>query len=159
MSRLYLSHQGRVRIILNGIIFIGLIIIFRLFYIQVLNANGSGTGSFPSIDMGNGLIPTEIRYSSNNSNQDITLDPAGTGRVAVNSSLIPVDTAQESLGLATKQWLTVFAGTGTFGTTSANSSLHNPGSAPGSPTNGMIYYDSTAHKFKGYANGAWVDLH
>ena len=40
MSRLYLSHQGRVRIILNGIIFIGLIIIFRLFYIQVLNANG-----------------------------------------------------------------------------------------------------------------------
>jgi hypothetical protein len=97
--------------------------------------------------------------SSNNSNQDITLDPAGTGRVAVNSSLIPVDTAQESLGLATKQWLTVFASTGTFGTTSANSSLHNPGSAPGSPTNGMIYYDSTAHKFKGYANGAWVDLH
>ena len=25
-------------------------------------------------------------------------------------------------------------------------------------TNGMMYYDSTLHKFKGYANGAWVTL-
>ena len=40
MSRLYLSHQDRVRIILNGIIFIGLVVILRLFYIQVLNAEG-----------------------------------------------------------------------------------------------------------------------
>ena len=40
MSRLYLSHQYRVRIILNGIIFVGLIIILRFFYIQVLNAEG-----------------------------------------------------------------------------------------------------------------------
>ena len=29
-------------------------------------------------------------------------------------------------------------------------------SAPSSPTNGQIWYDSTNHKFKGYANGAWV---
>ena len=32
-------------------------------------------------------------------------------------------------------------------------------SAPVSPANGTIYYDTTTHKFKGYANGAWVDLH
>ena len=31
--------------------------------------------------------------------------------------------------------------------------------APASPENGVIYYDSTTHKFRGYANGAWVDLH
>lgn len=35
----------------------------------------------------------------------------------------------------------------------------NPLSTPSSPLNGMIYYDSSTHKFRGYANGAWVDLH
>ena len=56
--------------------------------------------------------------------------------------------------------LTIFGGTVTASTSvSAGHTLHNPGTAPGSPTNGMIYYDSTAHKFKGRANGAWVDLH
>ncbi len=29
-------------------------------------------------------------------------------------------------------------------------------SAPSSPANGDIWYDSTEHKFKGRANGAWV---
>lgn len=29
-------------------------------------------------------------------------------------------------------------------------------SAPSSPANGQIWYDSSNHKFKGYANGAWV---
>jgi len=29
-------------------------------------------------------------------------------------------------------------------------------SAPSSPANGRIWYDSSNHKFKGYANGAWV---
>lgn len=31
--------------------------------------------------------------------------------------------------------------------------------APALPENGVIYYDSATHKFRGYANGAWVDLH
>jgi len=31
-------------------------------------------------------------------------------------------------------------------------------SAPSSPTNGDIYYDSTLHKLRLYANGAWVEL-
>jgi len=29
-------------------------------------------------------------------------------------------------------------------------------SAPSSPANGDIWYDSANHKFRGYANGAWV---
>lgn len=28
-----------------------------------------------------------------------------------------------------------------------------------SPQNGMIFYNSTTHKFQGYANGTWIDLH
>ena len=98
--------------------------------------------------------------SSTTSNENIVLDPAGTGHVSVDSDVQPSADAQKNLGSATKQWLTIFGGTVTASTSvSAGHTLHNPGTAPGSPSNGMIYYDSTAHKFKGYANGAWVDLH
>ena len=31
--------------------------------------------------------------------------------------------------------------------------------APALPTNGMIWYDTSTHIFKGYANGAWVNFH
>lgn len=39
--------------------------------------------------------------------------------------------------------------------------LHLDGTAgaPSTPANGSIYYDSTLHKFRGYANGAWVNFH
>ena len=98
--------------------------------------------------------------SSTTTNESITLDPAGTGHVSVASDIKPTADAQKSLGSASLQWLTIFGGTVTASTSvSAGHTLHNPGTAPASPTNGMIYYDSTAHKFKGRANGAWVDLH
>lgn len=43
----------------------------------------------------------------------------------------------------------------------ANGTLHlTPMSAaPSSPENGQIYYDSSTARFRGYAGGAWVDLH
>lgn len=34
-----------------------------------------------------------------------------------------------------------------------------PQAEPSPAQNGMIYYDQTSNKFRGYANGAWVDLH
>ena len=39
MSRLYLFHQKRIRCVLNALIFIGIVIIFRFFYIQILKAD------------------------------------------------------------------------------------------------------------------------
>ena len=98
--------------------------------------------------------------SSTNSNENITLDPAGTGSVMVASDVLPNANGTKSLGSAGAQWLTVFTNTATTTSTSADKvQLNAQGSAPSSPTNGMIYYNSSDHKFKGYANGVWVDLH
>ena len=98
--------------------------------------------------------------SSTTSNENITLDPAGTGSVIVASDVLPNANGTKSLGSAGAQWLTVFTNTATTTSTSADKvQLNAQSSAPSSPTNGMIYYNSSDHKFKGYANGVWVDLH
>lgn len=34
-----------------------------------------------------------------------------------------------------------------------------PTTAPGTPTDGMVYYDSGTNKLRVRASGAWVDLH
>ncbi len=39
MTKTYLYHQSRVRQVINGILIFGLIILFRFFYIQILQAN------------------------------------------------------------------------------------------------------------------------
>ena len=78
----------------------------------------------------------------------------------VASDVLPNANGTKSLGSASAQWLTVFTNTATTNSTSANQvQLNATGSAPSSPVNGMIYYNSSDHKFKGYANGVWVDLH
>jgi len=116
----------------------------------------SGTGEFLVED----ISIQGATISSTDSNENITLDPAGTGNVTVASDILPNANGTKSLGSASAQWLTVFTNTATTSSTSANTvQLNAQGSAPGTPVNGMVYYDSSTHKFKGYANGGWVDLH
>lgn len=58
------------------------------------------------------------------------------------------------------------AGDGVAGVTATQTLTHKtltsptitPGSAPGSPTEGMIYYDSTTHHFLGWTGSAWQQL-
>ena len=49
---------------------------------------------------------------------------------------------------------------GTLAHIASNGGLQHPtlSSAPSSPANGQTYYNTTDHKLKLYANGAWVDL-
>lgn len=37
--------------------------------------------------------------------------------------------------------------------------LHSLDADPSTGENGDMYYNTTTHKFRGYANGAWIDLH
>ena len=98
--------------------------------------------------------------STTSSNENIILDPAGAGSVVVASDILPNANGTKSLGSASSQWLTVFTNTATTTSTSADKvQLNAQGSAPSGAVNGMIYYDSSDHKFKGYANGVWVNLH
>ena len=46
--------------------------------------------------------------SSTTTNENIVLDPAGTGAVSVASDIKPSADAQKSLGSASLQWLTIF---------------------------------------------------
>jgi hypothetical protein len=39
--------------------------------------------------------------------------------------------------------------------TPSNGTVFTPSGAPASPTEGMLYYDSTAHKLKVYTGAAW----
>jgi len=50
--------------------------------------------------------------------------------------------------------------TGTLAHIASNGGLQHPAlsSNPSSPANGQTYYNTTDHKLKLYANGAWVDL-
>lgn len=62
-----------------------------------------------------------------------------------------LDFATTAVGAASRRTIVQFRANGTLHLVPASS-------APSSPENGQIYYDSTLGKFRGYAAGAWADL-
>ena len=82
-----------------------------------LYANGSSiftnTVFSGNIDLGNLYIDNET-IGGLNADQDIILSPAGTGRVAHTSAVIPTVTNAYSLGTETERWSNVYIGPSTI---------------------------------------------
>ena len=86
-------------------------------------------------------------------------------RDAANSAWVTVGTlASASLGLATLASPS-FTGTATFagnidmsGTGAIDVAAGTTGQRPGTPSNGMIRYNTTDNQFEGYADGAWGEI-
>ena len=86
-------------------------------------------------------------------------------RDAANSAGVTVGTlASASLGLATLASPS-FTGTATFagnidmsGTGAIDVAAGTTGQRPGTPSNGMIRYNTTDNQFEGYADGAWGEI-
>ena len=87
-------------------------------------------------------------------NEDIILDPAGTGKLIVASSIEPQTTASYTLGSTSKEFSNVYSDLLTADTLA----LNGLSSAPSSPTDGYLYYDSGTNKFVGRVNGSWLNV-
>ena len=87
-------------------------------------------------------------------NEDIILDPSGTGKIVVKSSIEPDTTATYSLGSSSKEFTNVYSDLLT-----ADTFVLNPlASNPSSPADGYLYYNTSTDKFVGRVNGSWLNF-
>jgi len=87
-------------------------------------------------------------------NEDIILDPSGTGKIVVKSSIEPDTTATYSLGSATKEFTNVYSDLLTTDTLALKPLTSNPSS----PADGYLYYNTSTDKFVGRVNGGWLNF-
>ena len=87
-------------------------------------------------------------------NEDIILDPSGTGKIVVKSSIEPDTTATYSLGSATKEFTNVYSDLLTTDTLALKPLTANPSS----PADGYLYYNTSTDKFVGRVNGGWLNF-
>jgi len=97
---------------------------------------------------------TGSTISSVVTNEDIILDPAGTGKIVVASSIEPQTTASSTLGSSSKEFSNVYSDLITTDTLA----LNGLSSAPSSPVDGYLYYDSATKKFVGRVDGGWLNV-
>lgn len=87
-------------------------------------------------------------------NEDIILDPSGTGKIVVKSSIEPDTTATHSLGSSSKEFTNVYSDLLTADTLVLNPLASNPSS----PADGYLYYNTSTDKFVGRVNGTWLNF-
>ena len=116
------------------------------------NTNFSNLWTVGAVDTQLDLTGTTI--ASTVANDSIILDPAGTGKVVVASSVDPQTTDSVDLGSTTKSWNNLHSTTVYTDKTVLNAQA----SAPGSPVDGTLYYNSSTDQFVGYVDGTWTNL-
>jgi len=116
------------------------------------NTNFQNLWQVGAVDTNLDLTGTTI--ASVTANANITLDPNGTGKIVLSSNVEPDTTDSKDLGSTTKTWNNVHANT----VYADKTVLNAQSSAPSSPVEGTLYYNTSTDKFVGYANGNWSNL-
>jgi hypothetical protein len=116
------------------------------------NTNFQNLWQVGAVDTNLDLSGTTI--ASVTANADITLDPNGTGKIVLASNVEPDTTDTKDLGSTTKTWNNVHANT-----IYADKTVFNAqSSAPSSPVDGTLYYNTSTDQFVGYVDGVWKNL-
>ena len=116
------------------------------------NTNFENLWQVGAVDTNLDLTGTTIASVTANSN--ITLDPNGTGKIVLASSVEPDTTDSKDLGSASKSWKDLH----TQAVYTDKTILNAQSSAPSSPVEGTLYYNTSTDNFVGYVNGAWTNL-
>ena len=97
---------------------------------------------------------TGSTISGSVTNENLTIDPSGTGILVLASRMEPSTTATYSLGSANKEFQNVYSDIVTTDVLNLNSLTADPTS----PDDGYLYYNSATNKFVGRVNGGWLNL-
>ena len=114
---------------------------------------------------GNVSISDNLTVSGNATiSGNLTFGNADTDTVALSaeivSNIIPDADATYDLGSSTKTWNDVYA-SGTVGSSSTGALQFPVGTTaqrPGSPSSGMVRFNSTTSRFEGYNGSEWINI-
>ena len=116
------------------------------------NTNFENLWQVGAVDSSLDLTGTTIASVTTNAN--ITLDPNGTGKIVLSSNVEPDTTDSKDLGSTSKSWKDLH----TQAVYTDKTILNAQSSAPSSPVEGTLYYNTSTDNFVGYVNGAWTNL-
>jgi hypothetical protein len=129
--------------------------------IQVTSSPITTSGNITITNTGVTRLSAGTGISVSSSNGNVTISTTTTGgtvtAVAVSSTSLTVTGSP----ITTSGTITVNLPANITATGSATLGTFlklTPGTAPASPTEGMVYYDSTAHKLKVYTGSAWETI-
>jgi len=116
------------------------------------NTNFTNLWQVGAVDTNLDLTGTTIASVTTNAN--ITLDPNGTGKIVLSSNVEPDTTDSKDLGSASKSWKDLH----TQAVYTDKTILNAQSSAPASPVDGTLYYNTSTDNFVGYIDGNWTNL-